>query len=230
MTEQEIRDLFRSKNVPLERDDVWSVQAARVVRHKALERLAAALNITYDPPQILRNERDEAVILVTGRLGERSEWSIGEALTTDGSRPGNYKVVGKQAPYVYAMAEKRAKDRVILKLAGLHGAYSEDEADDFQRPITQAPTVNPNKTPEQEERQNANRVAAMTGEQAPTESQKLIFAALGLGIEKASTIGELVEFRDESIKPQMSAMTTKQQAEIEALYKDRYRSLQRRAA
>ena len=30
------------------------------------------------------------------------------------------------------MAEKRAKDRVILKLVGLHGdVYSEDEADDF---------------------------------------------------------------------------------------------------
>jgi hypothetical protein len=31
------------------------------------------------------------------------------------------------------MAEKRAKDRVILKLVGLHGyVYSEDEADDFK--------------------------------------------------------------------------------------------------
>ena len=31
------------------------------------------------------------------------------------------------------MAEKRAKDRVILKLAGLHGyVYSEDEAEDFK--------------------------------------------------------------------------------------------------
>ena len=140
MNEQDIRDLFKSHNVPLERDDVWTVQSARVVRHKALERLAATLNISYDAPQILRSERDEAVILVTGRLGDRSEWSIGEALSTDGSRPGNYKVVGKQAPYVYAMAEKRAKDRVILKLAGLHGAYSEDEADDFKNsaPVSHA--------------------------------------------------------------------------------------------
>ena len=31
------------------------------------------------------------------------------------------------------MAEKRAKDRVILKLVGLHGyVYSEDESDEFQ--------------------------------------------------------------------------------------------------
>jgi hypothetical protein len=34
-----------------------------------------------------------------------------------------------------AMAEKRAKDRVTLKLLHAHGAlYSEDEADDFKRP------------------------------------------------------------------------------------------------
>jgi hypothetical protein len=61
-------------------------------------------------------------------LGEAQEWSIGEA------RIGlNYQVSGKQAGYPYAMAEKRGKDRVILKLAKLHGAYSEDEADDFKQ-------------------------------------------------------------------------------------------------
>jgi uncharacterized protein YicC (UPF0701 family) len=42
------------------------------------------------------------------------------------------------------MAEKRAKDRVILKLVGLHGdVYSEDEADAFQEsaPINMAGTT-----------------------------------------------------------------------------------------
>ena len=49
-------------------------------------------------------------------------WSIGEVA------PNNCKNA-----YPFAMAEKRAKDRVILKLAGLHGyVYSEDEAEDFK--------------------------------------------------------------------------------------------------
>jgi hypothetical protein len=39
----------------------------------------------------------------------------------------------KTAIYPYAMAEKRAKDRVILKLAGLYGSHSEEEADDFKQ-------------------------------------------------------------------------------------------------
>ena len=61
-------------------------------------------------------------------MGERTEWSIGEALVNV-----NYRVSGGQAAYVYAMAEKRAKDRVILKLVGLHGLLSsEEDADAFK--------------------------------------------------------------------------------------------------
>jgi hypothetical protein len=126
MTEQEIRDLFKTKNVPLDAKDVWRVQSALVIKHAALERLAATLGIVFDKPEVLRAEADECVLLVHGRLGEAQEWSIGEA------KIGlNYQVSGKQAGYPYAMSEKRAKDRVILKLAKLHGAYSSEEADAF---------------------------------------------------------------------------------------------------
>lgn len=129
--------------------NVWRVQGVAVISHKTLERIAAQAKITFDQPTILRSERDEAVILVTGMIPTgkkledeqpdapdwvhgptyRTEWSIGEALVNV-----NYRVSGKQAAYVYAMAEKRAKDRVILKLVELHGlAYSEEEADEFRQ-------------------------------------------------------------------------------------------------
>ncbi len=114
--------------------NVWRVQGTAVIFHRTLERIAAQAGIAFDPPVLVRSERDEAVILVTGRLpgakpgAERVEWSIGEALVNV-----NYRVSGKQAAYVYAMAEKRAKDRVILKLIELHGlVYSEEEADEFR--------------------------------------------------------------------------------------------------
>ena len=119
--------------------NVWRVQGTAVIYHKTLERIAAQAGIVFEPPTVIRAERDEAVILVTGRLPgakpgtERVEWSMGEALVNV-----NYRVSGKQAAYVYAMAEKRGKDRVILKLVELHGlAYSEDEADDFKQPAAQ---------------------------------------------------------------------------------------------
>jgi hypothetical protein len=128
MSDTKIADVLARFGEPMA-GNVWRVQGTAVIYHKALERIAAQAEIRFDPPILVRAERDEAVILVTGRMGERVEWSIGEALVGT-----NYRVSGKQAAYVYAMAEKRAKDRVILKLVELHGlVYSEDEADEFRQ-------------------------------------------------------------------------------------------------
>ena len=125
--DQQIADILAQYGEPLA-GNIWRVQGQAVIYHKALERIAAQAGIAFGPPTILRAERDEAVLLVTGSMGERTEWSIGEALVHV-----NYRVSGRQAAYVYAMAEKRAKDRVILKLVGLHGLlYSEEEADEFK--------------------------------------------------------------------------------------------------
>ena len=126
--DKQIADILAKYGEPVA-GNVWRVQGQAVIYHKALERIAAQAKIAFDAPVIVRAERDEAVILVTGRMGERVEWSIGEALIGV-----NYRVSGKQAAYVYAMAEKRAKDRVILKLVELHGlVYSEEEADEFKQ-------------------------------------------------------------------------------------------------
>jgi hypothetical protein len=107
----------------------WLVQGQRVIYHAALERIAAKAGIYFDKPTVLRAQEREAVILVSGTNGDLAEWSIGEA-----NMELNYRTSGKQQAYPYAMAEKRAKDRVILKLIQLHGlVYSEEEADDFKR-------------------------------------------------------------------------------------------------
>jgi hypothetical protein len=129
-----IYEIFDKHKVEIDRDSIWEVQGTPVVKHKDVERLGATLGIEWEIPKILRAERDEAVIMVVGKIGGKTEWSIGEALVAkEGEVGGNYKVKGKMAAYPYAMAEKRAKDRVILKLADLHGdVYSEEEADDFK--------------------------------------------------------------------------------------------------
>jgi hypothetical protein len=141
-TDSKIAEVLAKFGEPMAAN-VWRVQGQPVIYHKALERIAAQAQIQFEPPSIVRAERDEAVILVTGRMGERVEWSIGEALIGV-----NYRISGKQAAYVYAMAEKRAKDRVILKLIELHGlVYSEEEADEFKQnrmgPVELAPAGTP---------------------------------------------------------------------------------------
>jgi len=107
-----------------ERQAVWDCHGTPVVLHKALEKVAAHHKIVFDQPKIIETDVSAkfAVICVTGHMADATEWSIGEAA------PYNNK-----NSYPFAMAEKRAKDRVILKLVGLHGdVYSEEEADDFK--------------------------------------------------------------------------------------------------
>ena len=102
--------------------NIWQAEGETFIHHKTLERIAGKAKITFDPPTVLRAGRDEAVLLVIGRLGERVEWSIGEALVGV-----NYHVPGSEPAYVYAMAEKRGKDRVILKLIELPDVVSSEE-------------------------------------------------------------------------------------------------------
>lgn len=104
-------------------DALWDCHGTWVAYHKAIERIAAKAGIVFDMPQIIEanTAAKTATIAVRGVMGERAEWSFGEA------SPANNKNA-----YPFAMAEKRAKDRVVIKLVGLSGIYSEEEADDFK--------------------------------------------------------------------------------------------------
>jgi hypothetical protein len=120
-TDEQIAAILARYGEPME-GNLWQVDGQAFIDHKALERIAALVNIIFDPPTILRAERDEAVLLLVGRMGERVDWSIGEAFVGV-----NYDVPGSEAVYVYAMAEKRAKGRVILKLIDLPDVASSEE-------------------------------------------------------------------------------------------------------
>ena len=115
-------------------DSCWWSQTAQkwIIRHNACEQIASLADIKWpEPPQILAidlgsgGKSGKVAILgwaeMTKGKKKRREWSTGEA------SPGN-----NHNAYPLAMAEKRLKDRLILKLvfAGVHGdLYSEVEAD-----------------------------------------------------------------------------------------------------
>ena len=116
----------------LKKDALWDCHGTWVLKHSACETIAANKGITFDEPVIVESDADKsiAIVMVKGYLGDKFEWTFGEAT------PKNSK-----NSYPYAMAEKRAKDRIILKLIGLHGdVYSEDEADDFKE--ARPPSIN----------------------------------------------------------------------------------------
>lgn len=119
----------------LSRDDFWQIPQNKqwVCKHAALEVVATKANVEWDAPQIIQADTGGgiAVMVASGKMGTRVEWATGEA------SPKNNKNA-----YPWAMAEKRAKDRVVLKLVGIHGlVYSEDEADDFKAPAQTAPAA-----------------------------------------------------------------------------------------
>ena len=104
---------------------MWNCHGTWVMYHKSLEKLAAFKKLKFDKPELIHQDltKKEVVLLVTGHCDGVSEWSYGEAT------PLNNKNA-----YPFAMAEKRAKDRVVLKLLGFHGdIYSDAELDDFWR-------------------------------------------------------------------------------------------------
>lgn len=121
--QREIYRILREYDIE-PKEALWDCHGTTVIYHRHIEIIGAKAGISFDAPLIVEGSLKDkiAVMIVTGHMGERTEWSTGEA------SPANNK-----NPYPYAMAEKRAKDRVILKLVGLHGhVYSEEEADDFK--------------------------------------------------------------------------------------------------
>jgi hypothetical protein len=117
-----VDDVLKKYGFPRNAQTTWQVQGNAVIYHAVLEQIARDLEIMWDRPVILRAEEDECVILVSGVMDGKVEWTIGEAKVGV-----NYRVSGKQAAYVYAMAEKRAKDRLIYKFLGLQ-EYFDDSA------------------------------------------------------------------------------------------------------
>jgi hypothetical protein len=119
----------------LRTDDFWELPQKRgsyCVKHSALEIVAAQAGIKFSAPQIIEANGGAGVaaVCVEGEMDGRKVWSIGEC------NPKN-----NRNSYPWAMAEKRAIDRVILKLAGIHGlVYSDNEieGDDAPAQPTQA--------------------------------------------------------------------------------------------
>jgi hypothetical protein len=156
------------KEYEIDPSGCWDCHGVWVVKHSACEELGAKAGVKWGDVRVLAHDDGQKAIAVfaSGTLGERSEWSIGEAA------PGNNKNA-----YPWAMAEKRVKDRLILKLVGLHGvAYSEDESDDFkERDAGTSPPPPPAVDLEREHRDRAARIRdAIDGAKGLTELNKIM--------------------------------------------------------
>ena len=116
-----------SKKYNLTKDDYWQESRSKkwIISHDACEKIADMEGIIFGPPQILNSEQNFVRMVISGKKGEVLMRSEGEA---DNKNCMNL--------YFGAMAEKRGKDRVILKLINAYEycIYSDVEADNFQKP------------------------------------------------------------------------------------------------
>lgn len=166
----------------------WLVQGQRVIYHQALERIAIKAGVVWTEPLWIITNPDHAVVMATGRHGDRYEWSVGEAHIGV-----NYRVSGKMAAYPFAMAEKRAKDRVILKLIALHGlVYSEDDSDEFK---ASAPLLNERDAVMQQAVETNETVEGEDGEVSPINAMRRM-------IDQKTSVEALFAFM---VKPETKA-------------------------
>lgn len=86
---------------------------------------------------ISEERRNNLLELLNNSDFRKTEVSHEKILIKKGNLPQN-------PPYIFAMAEKRGKSRLILKAVGFYdeGFYSEDEADEFGKEVRRASSSN----------------------------------------------------------------------------------------
>ena len=122
---EEAKKIFKDLKISPQ-EATWDCHGTPVVLHKYVEIIGAKLNVSVDSLDVIEANTKDAVVSMkcVASIGDRQVISYGEC------SPKNNKNA-----YPYAMAEKRAVGRCILKLANLHGfVYSEDESDAFKKP------------------------------------------------------------------------------------------------
>lgn len=208
-------------------DEIWEVHGSTwVVKHKALERVAAEVGIIWDRPELKVCDMAQGfvAVLISGRLGDRIEYSFGEA------SPKNNKNA-----YPIAMAEKRSKDRVILKLLAAHGdLYSEEEAEDFKRPnphVTRPADIVPSTQYDEhgEVIDNIPAPDASAVRKLTVKDQRPIFEALQKEIHATGSVAQLQKWATEN-KDRLGSLKPDWQEFLRGVYAEHLTELRKQDA
>ncbi len=116
---------------------LWLCHNTWIMLHKYVEQVGAKYDIRYEFDEIETNSAEGIVCIKCTadiKTKENKKDTFKTVVTYGEASPKNYRTKLNQPSYPYAMAEKRAYDRAVLKLVGLHGfIYSEDEMDHSEK-------------------------------------------------------------------------------------------------
>lgn len=139
MNKEKLRQIYKKYN--LEQDDIYILKFGNtekpIITRGGVEKIQKRLKlqINYKLEKV-SDDHKSCIVLATGVI-------FGDNVAQQGRPPQPEALVssfGECSPsnntnnYPIAMAEKRAKARVVLQLSGLYmdGIYSEDESEDFK--------------------------------------------------------------------------------------------------
>jgi len=106
---------------------LWDCHGSWVMYHRYIELAGAKNGIKYKFDEIETNSANGIVCVKCTAVLDKGNDKKVQVVSYGEASPKNVKA----STYPYAMAEKRAYDRCVLKLLGLHGfVYSEDELPD----------------------------------------------------------------------------------------------------
>lgn len=109
----------------LNKDAFWQLRDNHIIKHDAVMAIAHQEGVKFGEPTVQILDNNNVAIYGIAKLGKDSVWTTGEANLG----------LNCKAPYPFAMAEKRWKDRATLMLIGVYhmGVYSDTEADSFAK-------------------------------------------------------------------------------------------------
>ena len=124
-TKETLKRLFVEND--LQKEDVFKHQHYTIIKRQGIDKIQAKNNIEIQY-EVIKCERDFAVVKALGTLRDKQIQTFGSALK------GDFKSGNSNTWYIMEMAEKRAMSRAVLKLSGLYalGVMGQDESEDFK--------------------------------------------------------------------------------------------------
>ena len=139
MIDEKIKKILEKFKINSEKA-LWDCHGTQIMYHRYIEEIGASAGVQVINYETIKADESTAIVKCHARLGKVDQFSYGEC------SPRNSKNA-----YPVAMAEKRAFDRCVLKLVGLHGhVYAISEMPDeeniskkINNPNNSVPKVQP---------------------------------------------------------------------------------------
>ena len=162
---------------------LWDCHGTQIMYHRYIEEIGASAGVQVIKYETIKADESTAIVKCHARLGKVDQFSYGEC------SPRNSKNA-----YPVAMAEKRAFDRCVLKLVGLHGhVYAISEMPDEEN-ISKKMNYSNNSVPKAQPKTNGknesidNLFIRTSLEVIQNRINKKEFKTLSFEVEKLKTL------------------------------------------